>query len=237
MCILVMSALALGLSPVVVYAADPKTNARLCGVKESGFTYFPQTEKYPAGVSYGWVVRNATRRTAVQTGVIVNFYDASGKLIQTEGQLYSVEYLSPRESVATGNQVVADGAIASMKVFMVCAPQSVSGAASQDPPFLRHLSFNGSVTANVTTTMSYGRAKLAGSFKNTGKNVMYSGLATFVLRNADGRIVGGGYLNGELFSKVAAGVEVLWDSEIEGNYPVGTSVEASVGNDPWILNH
>lgn len=208
-------------------ADDPRQDKRLCGLAEKGFTYFPAADGSSGVVSFGAVVKNTTSKTAVKVDLIANFYNAAGRLVKTAKDVIGFDYITPKDLIRGGDTIDVDQPVASMKVYVVCAPQSASGANMQQPKLLKRLSFTGSVTA-LDASSSYGTA-LEGTFKNTGKAAAYNGTPTYILRDPSGRIVGGDSLSTGEFGSTPPGVEIMWDTTMQGSFPVATAVQGTVG--------
>jgi len=218
---------ALGLSPHAT-AAEAKRNAKMCGVAEKGFTYFPSADDGAGILSYGLVVRNKTRKKAVQVESFANFLNAEGKLVHTERNTINLGYLAQRDRVNVGDTFSVQEPIVSMKITVVCARQSKLGAQQQDPPLTKRVSFTGEVTA-LEDEGFFSDATVTGTFSTKRRSSARNGTGSFLLRDNSGSIVGGESLSTGEFGSVPQGLTIAWTTTVSAPFPVGTKAEGSVG--------
>lgn len=202
-------------------AANPRQDGKLCALAESGFTYFPTENK----VSFGVVVKNRTKKNAVRVDALANFYDAGGKLVHTSKDSGGLDYILPSETVYGGGTESVTTPISTMKVSIVCAPQSASGIKNQEQPLLRHLTLTGSVTKSDADS-----ATASGTIRNVSKRGIFGGTPVLVFRDSTGKVIGGDGMNTGEFRVLAPGLEMAWESYIDVPIPLGSKAQGTVGS-------
>jgi len=208
-----------------VSATEPRRNNKLCGVKESGFTFEQGQDGASSQVSVGVVIQNRTKKTAMQIDSFINLYAPDGSLVKTVKDIIGIDYLTPRDSVKAGETLNVDREVSRISTTVVCAEQSRFGNQNQGKTLLSRQSFTGTAAASPSGDESY----LSGTFTNSGKRKNYNGTPTFVLRNASGVIIGGGNMSTGEFGSVPTGLTVTWGAGLPVKFPLGTSVEGTVG--------
>ena len=190
-------------------ASEAKPSKSKCGLRESGFTYFPasQTGTATAQISWGLVVRNRTKKPVVDVDAIVNFYSPTGNLVQTETWSWGLGSLAPRDRAISGDTEPADGEISSMKVWVTCATQSKRGRKIQKVG--RKVPFSGQVTKG-----ELGDLEATGTFRNPGRTRTFEGTPTFIYRNSSGGIIGGDNLNTGSLGTIPRDVEIRWSTSV-----------------------
>jgi len=209
--ILMAIVLAIGLTAGGVQSAlasEAKTSKSKCGLRESGFTYFPGSETDMAQVSWGLVVSNRTKKPVVNVDAIVNFYGPTGTLVQTETWSWGLGGLAPRDRAISADTEPAQGEISSMKVWVTCAVQSKSGRKTQKVK--RKVPFSGQVTKTT-----FGDLEATGTFRNPGRTRTFEGTPAFLYRDSNGRIIGGDTLSTGELGTVPRGVEIRWSTSID----------------------
>lgn len=196
--------LALAASLVVnpgIAQAEPRVDKRLCGVVEQGFTPLANYLDSGPGVTVGVAVRNRTKQDAVQVDLRVNAYDLSGKLLNT--QKFELQHVPRKQTVVDGYSWNTPAEVGSIKVLLTCAKSSGLG--------VKRLPKYQQSTATLGPRDSLDEQTVTGVFKNRQKTAYFYNMF-FVVRNANGQIVGGALSN--VLGTVPRGAEIAWEGWI-----------------------
>lgn len=181
--------------------AEPRVDKRLCGVVEQGFTPLADYQGSGPGVTVGVAVRNRTNQDAVQVQLRVNAYDRSGRLLNT--QRFGLQNVPRKQTVVDGYTWNTPNDVGSIKILLTCAKPSGFGI-KRIPKYQRS-------TGTLDPRDSDEKQTVTGVFRNRQKTAYFYNMF-FVVRNANGQIVGGSFSN--TLGTVPRGAEIAWEGWI-----------------------